>query len=45
MQARVDYLVTLNRKHFLDDPQVTAYSGLRIATPGDALARVRARLG
>jgi predicted nucleic acid-binding protein len=45
MEASVDYLVTLNRKHFLDDPNVAQSSGLRIATPGDALAWVRARLG
>jgi predicted nucleic acid-binding protein len=45
MDAGVDYLVTLNRKHFLDDPQVAARSGLRIGTPGDALAWVRARIG
>jgi predicted nucleic acid-binding protein len=44
MTARVDYLVTLNRKHFLDDPQVAERSGLRIGTPGDALAWVRAKL-
>jgi predicted nucleic acid-binding protein len=44
MQSRADYLVTLNRKHFMDDPQVAARSGLRIGTPGDALSWVRARL-
>lgn len=44
MQARVDYLVTLNRRHFLDDPQVAQRSGLRIGTPGDALAWVRNQL-
>ena len=44
MQARVDYLVTLNRRHFLDDPQVAQRSGLRIGTPGDALAWVRGQL-
>jgi len=38
MQARVDYLVTHNRKHFLDDPQVSEKTGLRIGTPGDAIA-------
>lgn len=42
--AKVDYLVTLNRKHFIDDPQVAMKTGLRIGTPGDALAWVRARL-
>lgn len=45
VNAGVDYLVTLNRKHFLDDPQVAQKSGLRIGTPGDALAWVRERLG
>ena len=41
MQARVGYLVTLNRRHFIDDPAVAEHSGLRIGTPGDALAWVR----
>lgn len=41
MKANVDFLVTLNTKHFLDDPQVTLKSGLRIGTPGDVLAWVR----
>ena len=44
MQARVDFLVTLNRTHFLDDPQVSQRSGLRIGTPGDALTRLRQQL-
>ena len=39
--AEVDYLVTLNRKHFLDDPQVAVRSGLRIGAPGEVLAWVR----
>lgn len=42
--ARVDYLVTLNTKHFIDDPEVSRRSGLRIGTPGDALAWVREQL-
>jgi putative PIN family toxin of toxin-antitoxin system len=41
IKAHVDYLVTLNTKHFLNDPQVTFRSGLRIGTPGDALSWVR----
>ncbi len=41
VKAGVDYLVTLNRKHFLADPKVAEKSGLRIGTPGDALAWVR----
>jgi predicted nucleic acid-binding protein len=44
MQARADYLVTLNRVHFLDDPGVAQRSGLQIGTPGDALAWLRQRL-
>jgi len=42
--ARVDYLVTLNTKHFIDDPEVSRRCGLRIGTPGDALAWVRDQL-
>jgi len=44
MQSEVDFLVTLNRKHFIDDRKVAELSGLLIETPGDALARVRSRL-
>jgi predicted nucleic acid-binding protein len=40
-QANVDFLATLNRRHFLNDPEVSRWSGLRIGTPGDALAWVR----
>lgn len=43
-RARVDFLVTLNTKHFIDDPEVSRRSGLRIGTPGDALAWVRDQL-
>jgi hypothetical protein len=35
MKANVDYLVTLNRRHFLDDPDVRERTGLRIGVPGD----------
>ena len=44
MQAQSDYLVTLNRRHFIDDPAVGERSQLRIGTPGDGLAWVRRRL-
>lgn len=44
MKARVDYLVTLNRKHFIENPAVARRSGLRIGTPGDALEWVRKQL-
>jgi predicted nucleic acid-binding protein len=42
--ARVDFLVTLNTKHFLEDPEVSRRTGLRIGTPGDALAWVRGKM-
>ncbi len=42
--ANVDFLATLNRRHFLDDPAVARLSGLRIGTPGDALAWLREQL-
>ena len=42
--ARVDFLVTLNTRHFLVNPNVARKSGLRIGTPGDALAWVRNQL-
>lgn len=44
MQSKTDYLVTLNRRHFIDDPAVANRSRLRIGTPGDALAWVRQTL-
>lgn len=44
MKANVDYLATHNRKHFLDDPKVAERSGLKIGTPGDALAWIRENL-
>jgi predicted nucleic acid-binding protein len=44
MKAKVDYLVTLNRRHFIDDPEVAVQTGLRIGTPGDALNWVRGRI-
>jgi predicted nucleic acid-binding protein len=42
--GRVDYLVTLDTHHFIDDPKVALRSGLRIGTPGEALAWVRGKL-
>jgi predicted nucleic acid-binding protein len=44
MQARVDYLVTHNRLHFIDDPDVAVKANLRIGTPGDALNWVRRQI-
>jgi hypothetical protein len=44
VRALVNYLATLNPKHFIDDLEVSRRSGLRIGTPGDALAWVRGQL-
>lgn len=44
MKARVDYLATHNRKHFLDDPKVAERAGIKIGTPGDVLAWIRENL-
>ena len=44
MKAKVDYLATHNRKHFLDDPKVVERSGIKIGTPGDVLAWLRENL-
>jgi len=43
LKAQVDYLVTLNRKHFIDDPKVSTRAGIPIGTPGDALQWFRER--
>jgi predicted nucleic acid-binding protein len=44
IQVKTEYLVTLNRRHFIEDPAVAARSNLRIGTPGDALVWVRRHL-
>jgi predicted nucleic acid-binding protein len=44
MKAKVDYLATHNRRHFLDDPTVVEKTGLKIGTPGDVLAWLREKL-
>jgi predicted nucleic acid-binding protein len=44
INSGTDYLVTHNRRHFIDDPAVAERSGLRIGTPGDALIWVRERI-
>ncbi|HWQ45894.1 MAG TPA: PIN domain-containing protein [Longilinea sp.] len=41
VQAGVGHLVTLNTRHFIDDPGVAQRSGLIISTPGDALVKIR----
>jgi predicted nucleic acid-binding protein len=44
MKAGVDYLVTFNRRHFIDDSEVTVRADIPIGTPGDALGWVREQL-
>lgn len=44
MKAKVDYLATHNRKHFLDDPKVAEKAGIKIGTPGDVLVWIRESL-
>jgi len=44
MQANVEYMVALNRKHFIDDPGVAFQAGLIIGTPGDALSWAREQI-
>jgi predicted nucleic acid-binding protein len=41
IKIKTGYLVILNRRHFIEDPDVARRSGLRIGTPGDALVWVR----
>lgn len=41
LACRADFLVTHNRKHFLDDPQVAEKTSLRLGTPADALEWLR----
>lgn len=43
--AQVDYLVTLNRKHFLENRVVQEEAPFLIGTPGDFIAWYRHQLG
>ena len=45
VKIRTGCLVTFKRRHFIEDPEVARRSGLRIGTPGDALAWVRNEIG
>lgn len=40
-RARVDYLVSLDRKHLVGAPEVARGSRLKIVLPGEVLARLR----
>ena len=41
VKAKVDYLATWDRRHFIDDPRVAETSGLTIITPGELMAFIR----
>jgi predicted nucleic acid-binding protein len=41
VKAKVDYLATWDRRHFIDDPRVAEKSGLAIITPGELTAIIR----
>ena len=43
IRAKADYLVTWDRKHFIDNPRVAEQSGLTIVTPDELLALVEGR--
>jgi predicted nucleic acid-binding protein len=44
VKSQADYLVTLNCRHFIDEPEVAVKAGWKITTPGDALRRVQEQL-
>ena len=41
VKAKLDYLATWDRRHFIDDPGVAEKSGLTIVTPGELMAIIR----
>ena len=41
VKAQVNFFVTLNTHHFLDDPLVALRSGLTLATPGEVLKKIK----
>ncbi len=42
--AQADYFVTLDRRHFLDVPDLAKQAGLPVGTPGDFIACYRNKL-
>ena len=42
-QASADFFVTLDRKHFLENPKLAQAVPFHVGTPGDALAWIRGR--
>jgi hypothetical protein len=45
IKVKTGYLVALNRHYFIEDSEAARRSGLRLGTPGDALAWVRGEIG
>ena len=43
LDGQVDYFVTLDRQHFLDNPRLSGFAPFPLGTPGDFLAWLRAR--
>jgi len=41
VKAEVDYLVTWDRRHFIDDPKVAEKSGLTIVTPDKLMTSLK----
>ncbi|MCC7119727.1 MAG: PIN domain-containing protein [Anaerolineales bacterium] len=44
VKAKVDYLATHDKKHFLNDPKVEERAGIKIGTPKDVLDWIRENL-
>ncbi|MBL8092042.1 MAG: PIN domain-containing protein [Anaerolineales bacterium] len=44
VKAKVDYLATHDKKHFLNDPKVEERAGIKIGTPRDVLNWIRENL-
>jgi len=44
MENSIEYFVTLDKKHFLDNPKLTRESAFKIGTPGECLEWIRRRL-
>ena len=43
LNSQVDYFVTLDRQHFLDNPRLSGFASFPMGTPGDFLTWLRAR--
>ncbi len=41
INSQVDYLVTFDRKHLINPPEVSKNSGLLIVTPGEVVRGMR----